>query len=216
MCDAYLPSVYSEVCQPKVLKEIKPLLIFPSSISSLITISVKPISLIQRFSSCRTLKSSQRAVLRVPKSAAPPVPEIIPTDSSVASLIDVDSGVSVVSSDFPNQPIKTYTQAERIEVEAAVEAEEKAAREAAAKRRKSSKSESEVVVWFKDPVHSGGAIVSTVLVVGLGVVGWRKYRAGHFSWGTAGIGAGILAGVSLVEYFVGKFAQTYITKKKQN
>ncbi|KAK6343484.1 hypothetical protein TWF730_011073 [Orbilia blumenaviensis] len=150
------------------------------------------------------------------EAAAPPVDEVIPTDSSVASLVDVDSGVSVVSSDFPNQPVKTYTQAERLEMEAAVEAEENAARQAAAKKRKGGKSESDVVVWFKDPVHSGGAIVSTVLVVGLGVVGWRKYKLGQFSWATAGIGAGILAGVSLVEYFVGKFAQSYLTKKKQN
>ncbi|KAF3289918.1 hypothetical protein TWF970_003661 [Orbilia oligospora] len=146
---------------------------------------------------------------------APPVPEIVPSDSSVASLVDVDSGISVVSSDFPNQPVKTYTQAERIELEAAVEAEESAAREAAAKKKKKGgKSESDLVVWLKDPVHSGGAIVSTVLVVGLGVVGWRKYRLGQFSWSTAGIGAGILAGVSLVEYFVGKFAQSYLTKRK--
>ncbi|KAF3188108.1 hypothetical protein TWF225_003880 [Orbilia oligospora] len=151
---------------------------------------------------------------RVPGCAAPPVPEIVPSDSSVASLVDVDSGISVVSSDFPNQPVKTYTQAERLELEAAVEAEESAAREAAAKKKKGGKSESDLVVWLKDPVHSGGAIVSTVLVVGLGVVGWRKYRLGQFSWSTAGIGAGILAGVSLVEYFVGKFAQSYLTKRK--
>ncbi|RVD89731.1 uncharacterized protein DFL_000725 [Arthrobotrys flagrans] len=159
---------------------------------------------------------SQRVVLRILKSAAPPVPEIAPSDASVAPLVDVDSGVSVVSSDFPDQPIKTYTQAERLELEAAVEAEEKAAREAAAKKRKGGKGDSDVVVWFKDPVHSGGAVVSTVLVVGLGVVGWRKYKLGQFSWSTAGIGAGILAGVSLVEYFVGKFAQSHFAKKKQN
>lgn len=148
------------------------------------------------------------------EATAPPVDEVIRTDSSVASLVDVDSGVSVVSSDFPDQPVKTYTQAERLELEAAVEAEENAARAAAAKKRKSGKSESDVVTWFKDPVHSGGAVVSTILVVGLGVVGWRKYKLGQFSWATAGIGAGILAGVSLVEYFVGKFAQSYLTKRR--
>ncbi|KAK6525819.1 hypothetical protein TWF281_010862 [Arthrobotrys megalospora] len=149
-------------------------------------------------------------------STAPPVDQVIPTDSSVASLVDVDSGVSVVSSDFPNQPVKTYTQAQRLELEAAVEAEENAAREAAARKRKGAKGDSDIVAWLKDPVHSGGAVVSTVLVLGLGVVGWRKYQVGQFSWKTAGIGAGILAGVSLVEYFVGKFAQSYLTKKKQN
>ncbi|KAF3904893.1 hypothetical protein ABW20_dc0107493 [Dactylellina cionopaga] len=153
-------------------------------------------------------------------SAAPQVDSVIPTDSSVASLIDVDSGVSVVSSDFPDQQVQTYTQAERLELEAQVAAEEEAARKAAAernaKRAKAKNAGSELLAWFKDPVHSSGAVASTALLVTLGVLGWRKYRVGQFGWKTVGIGAGVLAGFSLVEYYATKFAQSYISKKKQN
>ncbi|KAK6346712.1 hypothetical protein TWF696_006827 [Orbilia brochopaga] len=151
-------------------------------------------------------------------TAAPPVDTVIPSDSSVASLVDVDSGVSVVSSDFPDQQVKTYTQAERLDLEAAVAAEEEAARAAAAKkggRSKAADKGTELLAWFKDPVHSGGAVVSTVLVLALGVVGVRKIRAGTFDLKTAGIGAGVLVGFSLVEYYVTKFAQSWVAKKKK-
>ncbi|KAF3908288.1 hypothetical protein AA313_de0206204 [Arthrobotrys entomopaga] len=149
--------------------------------------------------------------------AAPPVESVIPTDDSVASLIDVDSGVSVVSSEFPDQQVKTYTQAERLEMEAQVAAEEEAARAEAAKRRSRAKEAgTDLLAWFKDPVHSGGTVLSTLLLVGLGVVGWRKYKVGQFNIKTAGIGAGILVGFSLVEYYATKFAKGYISKKKQN
>ncbi|KAF3903071.1 hypothetical protein ABW21_db0201751 [Orbilia brochopaga] len=131
------------------------------------------------------------------RSAAPPVDTVIPSDSSVASLIDVDS-------------------AERLDLEAAVAAEEEAAR-AAAKKRSSKAHEKggEILAWFKDPVHSSGAVVSTVLVLALGVVGVRKIRAGTFDLKTAGIGAGVLVGFSLVEYYVTKFAQSWVAKKKK-
>ncbi|EPS36641.1 hypothetical protein H072_9830 [Dactylellina haptotyla CBS 200.50] len=149
-------------------------------------------------------------------SAAPPVETVIPTDSSVASLIDVDSGVSVVSSDFQDQPVKTYTQAERLELEAQVAAEEEAARVRAAKRKsKVQNAGGDLLAWFKDPVHSGGAFASTALLVTLGVFGYKKYKVGEFSWKTAGIGASVLVGFSLVEFYATKFAQNYL-KKKQN
>lgn len=154
------------------------------------------------------------------EAAAPPVDTVIPSDSSVASLIDVDSGVSVVSSDFPDQTVKTYTQAERLDIEAAVAAEEEAARAAAAKKRggrgQAADKGRELLAWFKDPIHSGGAVASTFLVLALGVVGIRKVRAGTFDLKTAGIGAGVLVGFSLVEYYVTKFAQSYIAKKKKD
>ncbi|KAF3937263.1 hypothetical protein ABW19_dt0200010 [Dactylella cylindrospora] len=137
-------------------------------------------------------------------SAAPPLDTVIPTDSSVASLIDVDTGVSVVSSDFPDQEVKTYTQAERLELEAAVAEEEEAARKAAAKKKQKDKAKdigNEILVWFKDPVNSGNAVVSTVLAVTLGVLGYRRVKAGTFGWKTAGVGAAILAGFSLADFY---------------
>lgn len=43
---------------------------------------------------------SHTNILSLSQSRANPVDEVIPVESSVGSLIDVDSGVSVVESDF--------------------------------------------------------------------------------------------------------------------
>lgn len=51
-------------------------------------------------------------------SRAQPLPQVEPTESSASSLIDVDSPhVSSVTSDYKEKPVKTTTQAERLEHE---------------------------------------------------------------------------------------------------
>ena len=53
------------------------------------------------------------------RSRAPALPQVEPSESSTSSLVDVDSPhVSSVPSDYDSQPVKTETQAQRLELEA--------------------------------------------------------------------------------------------------
>ena len=69
-------------------------------------------------------------------SRAPPIPEVAHTDASTESLVDVDSvHVNTVPADYPSQPVKTETQAERLEREAEDEERELEAEYDDAKRQ---------------------------------------------------------------------------------
>ncbi len=58
-----------------------------------------------------------------PHSRAPAIPQVEPSESSTSSLVDVDSPhVASVPSDYKSQPVKTETQAQRLEHEAEDEA----------------------------------------------------------------------------------------------
>lgn len=151
------------------------------------------------------------------EARAPPVPEIAHEEPERAT-IDVDSGVSVVPSDFLEQKIKTDTQATRIELEQeALEAaeqrrvEEHLAAQAAKKKAKKytgsgaahGKSAEEVVALVNSVLGGVAAVV-------LGVGAYRKWSVGQLTWRTAGIWLGGAAAVGGVDFLLSRF---YLQKR---
>jgi hypothetical protein len=139
------------------------------------------------------------------------MPEVENSESaSTSSLIDVDTpSVRTVPSDFQEQDVQTETQATRLEREAEAEWT-KARAEAGLARKKGAAKARQADSWITKQFASMSEGASSTLVVanlaavvGLsGFLGYRAYRlydAGRFSWQTAGIGAGILAAVGVVE-----------------
>jgi len=156
------------------------------------------------------------------EAAAPQLDTVIPETESVR-FIDVDTGVSVVSSDFPDQPVKTQTQAERLDLEATVAAEEEAARKKAASSKGKGKAKAraghaaeEVGEFFKDPVNATNAILSTALVLGLGYSGLRKWKEGALTWKLVGLWTAGIAAFSLVDFYASQWATDFFAKKKKN
>ncbi|OTA63357.1 hypothetical protein K449DRAFT_381856 [Hypoxylon sp. EC38] len=158
------------------------------------------------------------------EAAAPQPPEVISSESaSTASLVDVDTpSVRTVPSDFMEQDVKTETQAARQELE---DAAERARAEAHLAKKKGAgkarKADNILTKWFSE--LSDGA--STALVVSnltaviglstyLGYKAWGLYEHGRLGWKNIGIGAGILAGVGLIEGIFGTYLQK--GKKKQS
>ncbi|RSM09992.1 hypothetical protein CDV31_007398 [Fusarium ambrosium] len=144
-------------------------------------------------------------------AAAPQPPEIISTESaSTASLIDVDlPSVHTVNSEFLDQPVKTETQAARIEREEEAR-EEKSKRDAAA--AKARQTDNWLIQQFSrlsDGSATGLVIANFATVVGLsaylGYKGWGLYEKGRLDWKAVGIGAGILASVSAAEGVLGRY-----------
>jgi len=143
------------------------------------------------------------------EARAPPVDEVIPADSSVASLVDVDSGVSVVSSGFLDQDIKTETQAVRIELEKQAE-EGKEEGEAAGSRKEPKSKGAEkkrvtVKAYVENPVVAANAIgvvgLSLLLVIG----GYKKYQAGQLTWKVVGLWAAGLSVLGTGDFFISSF-----------
>ncbi|KAI2614820.1 uncharacterized protein GGS25DRAFT_473342 [Hypoxylon fragiforme] len=158
------------------------------------------------------------------EAAAPQPPEIVSSESaSTSSLVDVDTpSVRTVPSDFMEQDVQTDTQADRHDRE---DAAERARAEAYLARKEGSgrarKADSFLTQWFSN--LSDGA--STALVVGnltaviglstyLGYKAWGLYERGRLGWKSVGIGAGIIAGVSVIEAVFGRYL--YKGKKKQS
>ncbi|RSL96919.1 hypothetical protein CEP52_011190 [Fusarium oligoseptatum] len=144
-------------------------------------------------------------------AAAPQPPEIISTESaSTASLIDVDlPSVHTVNSEFLDQPVKTETQAARIEREEEAR-EEKSKRDAAA--AKARQTDNWLIQQFSrlsDGSATGLVTANFATVVGLsaylGYKGWGLYEKGRLDWKAVGIGAGILASVSAAEGVLGRY-----------
>ncbi|ROW15197.1 hypothetical protein VPNG_02985 [Cytospora leucostoma] len=145
------------------------------------------------------------------EAAAPQQPEIIPNESettSTGSLVDVDSqSIRTVPSDYLEQDIQTETQKARIEAEeiaAAARDEAKQKKEAA--KRKAKKADNWLttkIASLTEGQSSGIVAANLAAVVGLGAVlgykAWGLHERGQFSWKTAGLGAGILATVGVVE-----------------
>lgn len=154
------------------------------------------------------------------QAAAPPVPEVINTESaSTSSLIDVDMpSVHTVPSDFTEQDVQTETQAKRLEreAEAARAKADKAAKRAADKAvNKAKKTDSWLVGNFSKLSEGGAGAVSVAnLATLIGVSAWLGYRAwglyeqDRLSWQNIGAGVGIIAGVGAVESFI----QTYVIR----
>ncbi|TGZ77261.1 hypothetical protein EX30DRAFT_398675 [Ascodesmis nigricans] len=156
-------------------------------------------------------------------SRAPPVPEIIPTDRSVDSLIDVDTGIAVVPADFDKQEVKTETQAARIELEqeakrkSAEEEARKATAEAhlAKKRKKSAKTKAKEI--SNSPVLLINSLLVTATAGVLGWMGYKKYQAGQLTWKVVGMWTAGVAGVTAADYFISSFLyKKYPPGQKKN
>jgi hypothetical protein len=144
-------------------------------------------------------------------AAAPQPPEIISTESaSTASLIDVDlPSVHTVNSEFLDQPVKTETQAARIEREEEAREEKRKRDAAAAKARQTDNWLIQQFSRLSDGSATGLVIANFATVVGLsaylGYKGWGLYEKGKLDWKAVGIGAGILASVSAAEGVLGRY-----------
>lgn len=132
---------------------------------------------------------------------------------STGSLIDVDSqSIRTVPSDFMEQDVQTETQAARIQQEE----EAAAARSEAEQKRKAAKNKAKKADnWLSTKIagltegQSAGLVTANLAaVVGLGAVlgykAWGLHERGQFSWKTAGIGAGIVATVGVIESVFGQ------------
>ncbi|KAI1340221.1 hypothetical protein F5Y15DRAFT_415109 [Xylariaceae sp. FL0016] len=148
------------------------------------------------------------------EARAPAPPQVVSTESaSTSSLIDVDTpSVRTVPSDFLEQDVQTDTQAAREEME---DSAARARAEADLKKKKASnkarKADSFLTQYFgdmNDGAASAIAVSNLAAIIGLssymGYKAWGLYERGQFSWKHAGIGAGVIVGVGLVEGFVGR------------
>ena len=114
--------------------------------------------------------------------------------------------VHTVPADFPEQEVKTETQANRIEREAS-------AKQAKAKaKRDVHKADNWLQAQFSklsDGSAGALAVANLASVVGLssylGYKAWGLYENGRLTWQNIGIGVGILAAVGAAESVVGRY-----------
>jgi len=140
------------------------------------------------------------------EAAAPQLPEVVHSEASTSSLIDVDSPhVSSVPSDYESQSVKTDTQAARLEREAedaelkAKNASKKASPKAKGKMTKGKQAAQD------NPVALGNAVVVGVLGTVLGIGAYRKYVAGEFTWKVAGLWAGVVGVFAAADFWATSF-----------
>ncbi|KAI0173133.1 hypothetical protein GGR52DRAFT_542044 [Hypoxylon sp. FL1284] len=152
---------------------------------------------------------------QTPEQAAAPQPPRVQSSqsASTSSLVDVDTpSVRTVPSDFMEQDVKTETQAARQELE---DAAERARAEASLSKKKGSgkvqKADAILTKWFSqlsDNASTALAASNLAAVVGLsaflGYKAWGLYEHGRLGWKSVGIGAGIFAGVGVVEGIFGR------------
>ncbi|CCX13164.1 Similar to hypothetical protein [Tuber melanosporum Mel28]; acc. no. XP_002835809 [Pyronema omphalodes CBS 100304] len=162
-----------------------------------------------------------------PTHRANPVDEVIVTDQSVESLIDVTTGVAVVPNDFKEQEIQTETQAARVDAEveaaetqaaAAAEAAAAAARETKAEKAVAEKKKRSCASYRSNPIVQAQGVLFAAITVALGVGAYRKYKVGALDcktvgiWGAAAValaGADCLASQWLFKKFGwGKYAKS--------
>jgi len=128
------------------------------------------------------------------EARAPAMPEVVHTEDSTSSLVDVDSPhVSSVPSDFESQSVKTDTQAARLEREEEdkkIRAKQEAEKAKSKAASKLGKGKNEVQA---NPVFFGNALLVGILGTVLGVGAYRKYAQGELTWKTAGIWGGVVA-----------------------
>ncbi|KAF2472883.1 uncharacterized protein BDR25DRAFT_302481 [Lindgomyces ingoldianus] len=138
------------------------------------------------------------------------------TDSSVHSLIDVDSPhISSVPSDFESQSVKTDTQAERIELEQRAEeatAEAKSVKEKA--KAKAGRGGRYAKENARNPVLIGNAVAVGVLGTMLGLGAYKKWVREELSWKVFGAWAGVVGLFGVADYYVSQYLfQKYPPKK---
>lgn len=141
-----------------------------------------------------------------PSSRAPPVDTVIPNESpSTSTLIDVDSGVSVVPPDFREQTVKTETQATRLELEAesatTPAASNEQGQQGGTAKRPSRKKVAEKIGCYteKYPLTILSSVLGGVAAVVLGVSAYKKYRIGELSWRIVGIWGGVITAATAVD-----------------
>jgi len=158
---------------------------------------------------------------------APTPPEVLHTDSpSTSSLVDVDTAsVHTVPSDFMEQPVKTETQAERLEreaeqAEAKVQAEMERAGKEFHKKEKEAKAKAKKTVGHLErnsdnPVFVGNAVAVVALSAGLGFGAYRKYAAGELTWKVVAAWAGVVGLFAAGDYYLSQylFKNKYPPKK---
>lgn len=130
------------------------------------------------------------------------MPQVEHTESSVQSLIDVDSPhVSSVPSDFESQSIKTDTQAERIELEHRAEEAhrevEKAKQKAQEKKDKAKRAAKENP---EKTMLLGNSVVVGILGTVLGVGAYRKWSRNELSWKVVAGWAGVVGVFAAGDY----------------
>lgn len=123
------------------------------------------------------------------------IPELVDhTTVDTASFTSDEKSINVVPNDFKDQEVKTETQAGQHERDAKV-AEQKD--ELAKKTKKAvRKTENVLLAMGKDARTYN--LIDSILLVTLGVVGFRQYRDGQLDLQTASIGIvglGLFAGV---------------------
>ncbi|RPA94113.1 hypothetical protein L873DRAFT_1814837 [Choiromyces venosus 120613-1] len=147
------------------------------------------------------------------EARANPVAEVIPTESSVESLVDVDSSVSVVPSDFLEQEVKTETQATRIEFENEAQAAKDAAVEEEAiaheQEEKEKKKKQEAKSYAENPIVAINAVTVAGLSALLMIGAYKKHQAGALTCKLVGLWTVGLAAFGAADFYV----SSYLFKK---
>jgi len=176
---------------------------------------------------------------------APAPPEVLHSDTaSTSSLVDVDTeSVHTVPSDFNEKPVKTDTQASRLEREAeqfeaqAEEKEKKAKKEfhekekefhekekeakkeakekASEAKEKAKKIEGKLERNSDNPVFVGNAVAVVALSAGLGFGAYRKYAANELTWKVVAAWTGVVGLFAAGDYYLSQylFKNKYPPKK---
>lgn len=126
---------------------------------------------------------------------APAVPELVDhTTIDTAPVTSDDKSINVVPADFKDQPVKTETQASQHDRDAELH---KKKEEIEKKAKRAAKKTENVLLAVGKDVRTYN-LIDSILLVTLGVVGYRKYRDGQLDLQTASIGVvglGLFAGV---------------------
>lgn len=144
-------------------------------------------------------------------SRAPAPRQVERTDNNSSNLVDVDGPhVQSVPSDFESQEVKTTTQAQRLEREAA----EQSPSETGGRKKEDEKEKAKAKAKSKasrlrknaeNPVYLANAVLITTLSAGLGYGAYQKHAQGKLSWELVGIVSGALGAFALADYYVSKY-----------
>ncbi|KAI9850710.1 MAG: hypothetical protein M1838_005201 [Thelocarpon superellum] len=146
---------------------------------------------------------------RLTDSRAPAPPQVVHSDVDTESLVDVDSPhVNTVPSDYESQSVKTSTQANRLEHEAADKeraTEQELKHKHHEAKEKAKKAGKKVQANADNPVVIGNAVVVAALSAALGFGAYRKYAAGELSWGVVGFWTGAVGLFAAGDYYLSQY-----------
>lgn len=107
----------------------------------------------------------------------------------------------MVPNDFEEQKIQTQTQQQRVEDEAEAKKREVQRKAADAKRKAREETERAKRFSKEHPALIGNGIITVIGTVGVGYLGYQKYKAGQLDWKFFAIGAAGIAAFSVVDAF---------------